>query len=157
MLIKVYRMGEAMAAQFDMWDPLLQMIADAQPTFLSSLTEELANALAFTARPDQAKTDVRCEGAYLWLDHILGSAQWESRRRLVSYAYMLAVCEQVANHWTDLLKERLAERQDEEAPSVDGEGSGRTTRSAATTRKMVHNADVLYALKRIGIKYMGPC
>ncbi|RAH46402.1 glyoxylase [Aspergillus brunneoviolaceus CBS 621.78] len=133
------RMGEAMAAQFDMWEPLLQMIADAQPTFLSSLTEELANALAFTARPDQAKTDVRCEGAYLWLDHILGSAQWESRRRLVSYAYMLA--------------ERLAERQDEEAPSVDGEGSGRTTRSAATTRKMVHNADVLYALKRIGIKF----
>ncbi|RAH70262.1 rRNA-processing protein LAS1 [Aspergillus aculeatinus CBS 121060] len=146
------RMGEAMAAQFDMWDPLLQMIADAQPTFLSSLTEELANALAFTARPDQAKTDVRCEGAYLWLDHILGSAQWESRRRLVSYAYMLAVCEQVANHWTDSLKERLAERQDEGAPSVDGEGSGRTTRSAATT---LHNADVLHALKSIGIKYKG--
>ncbi|PYH82585.1 glyoxylase [Aspergillus uvarum CBS 121591] len=148
------RMGEAMAAQFDRWDPLLQMVADAQPTFLSSLTEELANALAFTTRPDQAKTDPRCEGAYLWLDHILGSAQWESRRRLVSYAYMLAVCEQVANHWTDLLKERLAERQNEAAPSADGEGSGRMTRSAATTRKLVHNQDVLYSLKRSGIKAM---
>ncbi|PYI14041.1 Metallo-hydrolase/oxidoreductase [Aspergillus violaceofuscus CBS 115571] len=82
------RMGEAMAAQFDRWDPLLQMVADAQPTFLSSLTEELANALA------------------------------------------------------------LAERQDEAATSVDGEGSGRTTRSAAATRKVVHNQDVLYSLKR---------
>ncbi|PYH43828.1 Las1-domain-containing protein [Aspergillus saccharolyticus JOP 1030-1] len=107
------RLGDSMADDFDRWDPLLQRIADAQSTFLSGLTEELVDALALTARPDEAKTEPRCEGIYLWLDHILGSAQWESRRRLISYAYMLAACEQGGNHWTNLLRERLAERQDE--------------------------------------------
>ncbi|RAL14618.1 Metallo-hydrolase/oxidoreductase [Aspergillus homomorphus CBS 101889] len=124
------RMGDSMVNQFVKWDPLLQMIADAQPTFLSSLTEELADALALTTRPKDAKTDPRCEGVYMWLDHILGSAQWESRRRLVSYAYMLAVCEQSGNHWTESLKERLAERQDEGVPSFEGEELGRSTPSS---------------------------
>lgn len=70
------------------------------------LADEMVNELAFSSTPDP-KNSPFCEGLYLWLDHILTSAQWEPSKRLLSFAYINAACDANPNRWTGLLRERL--------------------------------------------------
>ena len=83
----------------------MQVIVEGCPAFLTALVEALVDVLAFAR--SATKEDAHCEGVFMWLDHILCSSQWESKRRLLSFAYALSACEQNSNHWTDMLKERI--------------------------------------------------
>ena len=47
------------------------------------------------------------EAIYMWLDHTLQAETWNSSRRLLSPAYIHAICNEAPNHWTELLKGSL--------------------------------------------------
>ncbi|RDW63066.1 rRNA-processing protein LAS1 [Aspergillus mulundensis] len=94
------------------WTPFVQLLTAGSPSFLSTLTESMADALAFpstSASPNpDPKANPTLESIYTWLDHILHSAQWELQRRFISLSYIQAVCESAeGNYWTALLKERI--------------------------------------------------
>lgn len=91
---------------FTKWERLLQLVIEHHPPFLAVLAEEMVNELAFSSIPDP-KSSPFCEGLYLWLDHMLTSTQWQPSRRLLSFAYILAVCDGISNQWTSVLGERL--------------------------------------------------
>ncbi|KAL5046005.1 Las1-like-domain-containing protein [Aspergillus fruticulosus] len=98
------------------WDPFLQMVAEGDSSFLVTLTETMADELAFSGSssdPD-SKSDPTLEGIYTWLDHVLHSPQWELQRRLISLAYIRAVCESCSsgNYWVAMLKERMMKVED---------------------------------------------
>lgn len=95
-----------MADTFSRWDPCLQTLTDSCPAFLTSLVEEMVDVLAFTAvKPNsKEKDDAYREGIFLWLDHILRSTEWASRRRVLSLVYVQAACEASSGHWMGLLK-----------------------------------------------------
>ncbi|KAE8411452.1 Las1-like-domain-containing protein [Aspergillus pseudocaelatus] len=99
------KLGTSMDDELSRWDYFLQVIVEGCPTFLAALVEAMVDVLAFAG--SAAKEDAHCEGVYMWLDHILCSSQWESKRRLLSFAYALSACEQNSNHWTNMLKERI--------------------------------------------------
>ncbi|RAK99490.1 rRNA-processing protein LAS1 [Aspergillus ibericus CBS 121593] len=103
------RIGDSMTETFSKWDPLLQMLAEGHPSVLAALAEEMVNVLAFSGSKNLT-SDPHLEGTYMWLDHILRSPEWESRGRLLSHAYILAVCKQSSNHWTTLLGESIREK-----------------------------------------------
>lgn len=98
------------------------MVTESHPAFLSILTEEMANDLAFTSpSPSEAQASdpknnnqkkAYSEAVYMWLDHILRSTQWKSSRRLLSFSYLLAVCEGSANPWTDTLRGILTKEEE---------------------------------------------
>lgn len=73
------------------------------------LTEDLANNLAFNATNDLS-SNTYAEAIFLWLDHILHSASWETRRGLYPHSYILRVCDGSSGHWAKILKERLREK-----------------------------------------------
>lgn len=100
------RLGDSLSDVFAKWERLLQMVIERDPSFLAVLTEVMVNELAFTAVSD-SRNDPNCEGLYMWLDHMLTSSQWEPSRRLFSFAYVVAVCDENSGHWTELLRERL--------------------------------------------------
>lgn len=97
------------------------MVTESHPAFLSILTEEMANDLAFTSpSPSEAQAsdpksnnqkNAYCEAVYMWLHIILRSTQWKLRRRLLSFSYLLAVCEESANPWTDALRGILIKKE----------------------------------------------
>ncbi|KAG2416381.1 hypothetical protein HFD88_007596 [Aspergillus terreus] len=105
-------LGSPLADEFAKWDRFLQSIAEGYPPFVPDLMEGMVDALAYEAPSQDAKNDARCEGIYLWLDHILRSSDWESRRWLLPRAYLKSVCEGATNHWTALLKETLCNLDD---------------------------------------------
>ncbi|KAL4974693.1 Las1-like-domain-containing protein [Aspergillus desertorum] len=108
------------------WDPFLQMVAEGDSSFLVTLTEAMADELAFSASSSGSdpKSDPYLEGIYTWLDHVLHSPQWELQRRLISLSYIQAVCESSSdgNYWMTLLKERTAKV--EEGKKNKGKGKG---------------------------------
>lgn len=85
------------------------MIIENHPAFLSALTEEMINDLAYT--PSSSSENTHCESLYLWLDHILRSTEWKPNRQLLSLTYLLATCEGSPNHWTDMLKGTLLKEE----------------------------------------------
>ncbi|GES59762.1 glyoxylase [Aspergillus terreus] len=105
-------LGSPLTDEFAKWDRLLQSVAEGYPPFVPALMEGMVDALAYEAPSQVAKKDARCEGIYLWLDHILRSSEWESRRWLLPRAYLKSVCEGATNHWTALLKETLCNLDD---------------------------------------------
>ncbi|PWY67203.1 glyoxylase [Aspergillus heteromorphus CBS 117.55] len=141
------RIGDSMTETFAKWDHLLQMLAEGHSPFLAALTEELVNIVAFSNSKD-TKNDPFCEGIYMWLDHILTSPEWESRRRLLSYTYIDAVCAQSSNHWTALLKESV-----QNGPSRDPASLIPATRQqpkkAKAGAKRTENAAVADDLKEL--------
>ncbi|RDH37825.1 Las1-like-domain-containing protein [Aspergillus welwitschiae] len=143
------KMGDSMTAMFAKWDSLLQMLAEGHPPVLASLTEEMVNVLAFSGSKN-VKSDPQLEGLYMWLDHILQSPEWGSRRRLLSHAYLLAVCEQSSNHWTTLLKESLQQRTDDLAPSKQSSTSKKQSKKDGSGLKRTADADDLKELKKFG-------
>lgn len=106
------RIGDSLADEFTKWDHFLLTITEAYPAFLTALTEEMINVLAFT-KAAESKDNGRCKGIYLWLDHILRSTEWEAKRRLLSLAYISAVCQEVTNNWTGLLKRQIPKEANE--------------------------------------------
>ncbi|RDK36866.1 glyoxylase [Aspergillus phoenicis ATCC 13157] len=143
------KMGDSMTGMFAKWDSLLQMLAEGHPPVLASLTEEMVNVLAFSGSKN-VKSDPQLEGLYMWLDHILQSPEWGSRRRLLSHAYLLAVCEQSSNHWTTLLKESLQQRTDDLAPSKQSSTSKKQSKKDGSGLKRTADADDLKELKKFG-------
>ncbi|PYH93679.1 glyoxylase [Aspergillus ellipticus CBS 707.79] len=145
--------GDSMTETFSKWDQLLQMLAEGHSLFLAALTEEMVNILAFSNQKN-TKNDPRCEGIYMWLDHILGSPEWESRRRLLSYAYLRAVCEQSPNHWTGLLKESVQKDSSSDLasriPAAGKKQQQSKTRSKAKQAENAAVADDLTELKKYG-------
>ncbi|PYI08967.1 glyoxylase [Aspergillus sclerotiicarbonarius CBS 121057] len=138
------KIGDAMTETFSKWDPLLQTLAEGHPPVLAALAEELVNVLAF-AGSKNLKGDPHLEGTYLWLDHILQSPEWESRGRLLSHAYILAVCEQSSNHWTALLGESIREKSGQAAEKVSASSQSKTESGL----KRAEDAD-LKELKKFG-------
>lgn len=114
------RLGTSLDDEFSRWDYFLQVIVEGYPAFLTGLVEAMVDVLAFAR--SATKEDAHCEGVYMWLDHILCSSQWESKRRLLSFAYALSACEQNSNHWTDMLKERIQEVDNDLSSSPGGQG-----------------------------------
>jgi ribosomal biogenesis protein LAS1 len=121
-LILLARLGMSMDEKFAKWDYFLQVVTDGYPAFLTALTEAMVDALG-----SATKDDAHCEGIFMWLDHILGSTQWESKRRLLSFAYVLSACEQNSNYWTGMLKERIRKEDNDlsSVPGSDGQLSGK--------------------------------
>ncbi|KAF7589193.1 rRNA-processing protein las1 [Aspergillus hancockii] len=111
------RLGMSMDEEFAKWDHFLQVVTDGCPAFLTALTEAMVDALG-----SATKDSARCEGIYMWLDHILGSTQWGSKRRLLSFVYVLSACEQNSNHWTDILKERIQKGDNDFTGIPESEG-----------------------------------
>ncbi|KAL6229683.1 Las1-like-domain-containing protein [Aspergillus navahoensis] len=102
---------QSLTTSISKWDPFLQIVAEGDSSFPATLTETMADELAFPASnsgPDP-KSDPVLEGIYTWLDHVLHSPQWESQRRLISLSYTRAVCESCSsgNYWMAMLKERM--------------------------------------------------
>lgn len=107
----IYRLGDSLHDTFIKWEQLLQMIAESHSAFLSALTEEMVNDLAFSVQIKDTKNNAYHEAIYTWLDHILRSTEWRSSRRLLSFSYLLAACEANPNHWTDTLKRVLLKEE----------------------------------------------
>lgn len=124
------RLGESISDVLARWEQLLQMVIESDPSFLAVLTEEMLNDLAFSGVPD-LKNNSYSEGLYMWLDHMLTSSQWESSRRLFSFAYVNAVCDGSPNHWTELLQDRLRKTRPAPAstPSVQSKDEGQAPKS----------------------------
>ncbi|KAE8377329.1 Las1-like-domain-containing protein [Aspergillus bertholletiae] len=114
------KLGTSLDDEFARWDHFLQVIVEGYPAFLTALVEAMVDVLAFAG--SATKEDAYCEGAYMWLDHILCSSQWESKRRLLSFAYVLSACEQNSNHWTDMLKVRIRDMDNNLPGSHVGQG-----------------------------------
>ncbi|KAE8307030.1 ATP-NAD kinase-like domain-containing protein [Aspergillus transmontanensis] len=85
------KLGTSLDDDFSRWDYFLQVIVEGYPAFLTGLVEAMVDVLAFAR--SATKEDAQCEGVYMWLDHIICSSQWESKRRLLSFAYALSACE----------------------------------------------------------------
>ncbi|KAF9894487.1 rRNA-processing protein las1 [Aspergillus nanangensis] len=115
-------MGTSLNGEFAKWDRFLQTIVDGCPGFLTALVEEMVDVLAFRGSSD-GKIGARCEGIYLWLDHIIASPEWQSRRQLLSTAYVRSVCQEKPNPWTTLVKTTLC-KVDLEVPRTPVDGAG---------------------------------
>ncbi|KAL3486638.1 Las1-like-domain-containing protein [Aspergillus germanicus] len=98
------------------WEPLLLMITEGHPSFLTTLTVTMADELAFTTSPEPKK-GAYCDATFKWLDHILRSPQWESSRRTISTSYIVTLCEERPNHWTALLKKSIGTK-DNSSPNI---------------------------------------
>ena len=147
------RLGKSLDNTFAEWERLLQLIIDNHPPFLSVLTEEMVNELAFSNISD-SKNNPYCEGLYTWLDRILTSTQWESQRRIFSFTYIIAVCDESPNHWTELLKERLRtlDVQPTNTPTVQSRNDRRESISKPDdTTGVIQDSD---ELKKYGWEFL---
>lgn len=108
--VVILRLGDSLDDLFPKWEHLLQMVIESHPAFLTALTEEMINELAFT-NSSNSKDDAYREAIYMWLDHILKSTAWQTTRRLLSPSYILTACDKSPNYWTKLLKADL-QKQD---------------------------------------------
>lgn len=132
------RLGDSLDDAFAKWDQFLQTISAGYPAFLTALTETMVNEVAITSVPDPNE-NVYCEGIYMWLDHILKSTQWKASTRVLSLSYIITVCNETQNHWTNLLRDNL---QPDDVTSISG--------SQADTTKKVERTDDLKNLKKYG-------
>lgn len=147
----VTRLGDSMDEAFTKWDRSLQSVAAGHPAFLPALTEELVNELAFTRRPN-TKNDPQCEAIYMWLDHILNSAEWSTARQSLSLGYILSVCEQNSNHWLDLLRGAIRS-EDNRLPSIARDQSNAPSRSQKKSKSTTYDQpteDNLQGLQKFG-------
>lgn len=146
------RLGASLDNTFAKWERLLQLIIESHPPFLSVLTEEMVNELAFTNIPD-SKDNPYCEGLYTWLDRILTSTEWESSRRVFSFTYIIAVCDESPNHWTELLKERFqkSDVRPTSTPIVQTRRERRESVSNADTTRMTEDSS---ELKKYGWEFL---
>lgn len=128
MLIYISRLGDSIDTSLSKWEQPLQLIAESHPIFLTILTEEMAKTLTSNQNSDPTDDALR-EAIYMWLDHILKSAEWRTTRRLLSPAYILAICDTVSNHWTKLLRKELAKKD-----GVFAFDSKTSTRNRPSTR-----------------------
>ena len=118
------------------------MITESHPAFLSSLTEEMVNDLAFTDSKTNTKNNTHSEGIYMWLDHILRSTEWKPSRRLLSFAYLLAVCEGASgNRWTDALKGVLVSEEEKRVKGAMGKHRAGAAADASGTRAVSADVD----------------
>jgi hypothetical protein len=97
------------------WDPILVMLSENNPAFLTVLTEEMVNELASPGNSDP-KGNLYCERVYTWLDHIMSAEDWEFSREKLSLSYLLASCHDHPNNWTTRLRELLLSIQDNHGP-----------------------------------------
>ncbi|CEL03380.1 hypothetical protein ASPCAL04535 [Aspergillus calidoustus] len=111
------------------WEPLLLMITEGHPSFLTTFTGTMADELAFT-RSSEPKKDAYCDATFKWLDHILRSTQWESARRTMSTSYIATVCDESSNYWTALLKKSIGTK-DNISPNITQSENTSTHRSSA--------------------------
>ncbi|KAH2547130.1 hypothetical protein KXW12_005895 [Aspergillus fumigatus] len=145
------KLGDSMDEAFTKWDRSLQSVAAGHPAFLPALTEELVNELAFTRRPN-TKNDPQCEAIYMWLDHILNSAEWSTARQSLSLGYILSVCEQNSNHWLDLLRGAIRS-EDNRLPSIARDQSNAPSRSQKKSKSTTYDQpteDNLQGLQKFG-------
>lgn len=144
-----YRPGESLNTTFIKWEQLLQMITEKHPTFLSALTEEMINDLAFTTSPTtNASKNTYCESLYLWLDHILRSTEWKPSRRLLSLTYLLVICKESPNHWTNMLKGILL--KEESKRDKKSSAPERSTADSNTPLNTHTDAGDAQALRNLG-------
>ncbi|PKY03541.1 Metallo-hydrolase/oxidoreductase [Aspergillus campestris IBT 28561] len=138
-------LDDSMDNTFSRWDPCLQTLTDNCPAFLTSLAEEMVDMLAFTAAKanSKEKDDAYREGIFLWLDHILRSTEWASRRRVLSLVYVRAACEASSGHWMRLLKGVVEEA------SSSGE-SLRTAEAVLEADSMQVDGDVDGSARELG-------
>lgn len=87
---------------FDKWDPLLQIVAEKCPLFLTTLTEEMVNVLC-----SPNSNTPYCEGIYMWLDYLINSNTWKANREHLSSSYLRAACEVSETEWTKRLRQSL--------------------------------------------------
>ena len=149
-MLTMYRLGDSLHDTFIKWEQLLQMITESHSAFLSTLTEEMVNDLAFSTQTKDTKNNACHEAIYTWLDHILRSTEWKSSRRLLSFSYLLAACEANPNHWTDMLTKVLLK---EEVKRAKGAVSLSVPRTQTRTEAMIldGNADAdAGALRELG-------
>ncbi|KAL4930865.1 rRNA-processing protein LAS1 [Aspergillus undulatus] len=131
------RIGDSLTETITRWDPFLQQVSEGHPLLLVTLTETMAEELAFSpfslspSDPNDKKDEKNPhhEAVYIWLDHILHSAQWESQRRFISLSYIRAVCGERKNHWTGLLKKSLG-KGDNGSPAPGLQKKSRIARSS---------------------------
>ncbi|KAF7122129.1 hypothetical protein CNMCM5793_000085 [Aspergillus hiratsukae] len=153
---KERKLGDSMDEAYTKWDKLLQTVAAGHPAFLLVLTEELVNELAFTSRPN-TKNDPQCEAIYMWLDHILNSAEWSTARQSLSLAYILTVCEQNSDHWLDLLKVAVRSEDSGLPPTArdQSKAPARSQKKSESTTYAQHTEDDLQGLQKFGWERTG--
>lgn len=150
-MLMIRRLGDSLQPTFAKWEHLLQMITESHPAFLSSLTEEMVNDLAFTDSNTDTKSNAHSEGIYMWLDHILRSTEWKPSRRLLSFSYLLAVCEGASgNRWTDALKGVLVKEEEKRAKVATGKNSGADATKAVNADVDAHVDDDAAQLRKFG-------
>lgn len=155
-MLMIHRLGDSLQPTFAKWEHLLQMITESHPAFLSSLTEEMVNDLAFTDpntnnTNTNTKNNAHSEGIYMWLDHILRSTEWKPSRRLLSFAYLLAVCEGASgNHWTDALKGVLVKEEEKRAKAAMGKSPGADATKAVNVDVDANVGDDAAQLRKFG-------
>ncbi|KAE8385131.1 glyoxylase [Aspergillus alliaceus] len=141
------KLGTSLDDEFAKWDYLLRVITEGCPVFLTALTEVMADGLAFAR--SATKESAQSEGIYMWLDHILSSPQWESKRRLLSLAYVLSVCEQNSNHWTDMLKVTIR-NEDNDWSSIPADQVGLPGKDKVAPQSLQTGMSDLDSLKNMG-------
>lgn len=100
----IRRLGDSVDASFSQWSPILRLITEVYPPFLTILAEEMMVDLTMSD-PDSSGSSAVHEAIYMWLDHILQSKEWGSTRRLLSPAYILATFDEAPSYWSKLLKD----------------------------------------------------
>ncbi|KAJ5485696.1 hypothetical protein N7539_005684 [Penicillium diatomitis] len=127
-------LGDSMDATFEKWDPILQRVTDARAAFLHCMAEELVNTMVLSSSADDHEI-AHVEGLYLWLEHLITSTSWESRRQFLPREYLLAVCQSNPSRWTAILTAELRPLQHE---LLDGMRSSHTAKGP-TSQKHVAN------------------
>ncbi|KAL4957701.1 Las1-like-domain-containing protein [Aspergillus filifer] len=151
------RLNDLMTEPLNRWTPFLQQITEGHHSFLGTLTETMADALAFSSlslshnKKEKTENDPHSEAIYTWLDHILHSTQWESHRRFLSLSYIRAACEGAENHWTKLLKASLAKGKSDSngLSGVSKEVKSKTKASSEETGLSLMDEDI-QALSKFG-------
>ncbi|KAL4943585.1 hypothetical protein BDV06DRAFT_189454 [Aspergillus oleicola] len=109
------RLNDPLNETLTKWTPFMQQVTEGHHSFLETLTEMMADELAFpsplSSTSKKTEKDPHREAIYTWLDHILHSPQWEPHRRFMSLSYIRAVCEGSENHWTKLLKKNIGKEE----------------------------------------------
>lgn len=137
---------------FRKWDQLLQMITENHPRFLTTLTDEMVNQLAFSSESSSMDSS-RHDGIFMWLDHILTAPEWEPSRRFLASSYILTVCRENSNSWanslqTSILRHDAEQRSTRVHSSTIVSGTARTDLTSTTDSD--DGAENVEALARFG-------
>ncbi|KAG5291085.1 hydroxyacylglutathione hydrolase, cell morphogenesis protein Las1 [Histoplasma capsulatum G186AR] len=97
-------LGSSMESAFSTWDTFLKELCQQQPTFLTTLSDELVRVLADKDNTAMEE-DPYSEAIYLWLDHLLNSSTWATPRRLyLSTCHLDAACHNATGYWARHLR-----------------------------------------------------